>query len=313
QTGGFVYATGVSGTDIVTARYDGTGARLWSTSYNLGGNETARALRLVGNTLYVAGVSGTDALLVGFNKDSGASTLADLYDSGADDRVYSMAFTGTSDFWVAGYTGGINYDYDYLTIKYTVASGPTLSALTLAPATFAGGCQTSTGKVTLTGPAPAGGAVVTITDTNPAASMPASVTVPAGATTAKFTITGVAVTANQTGAVTASYGGVSKSATLTVRPIGVAGVTLSPNPVVGPNSVTGTVTLECPAAPGNIIVTLTSGNPAVANPVPSVRVPAGATSAPFHVSTSDVSVVSYANIRATANGVWKAVRLQVNP
>jgi hypothetical protein len=100
---------------------------------------------------------------------------------------------------------------------------------------------------------------------------------------------------------------------LTVRPIGVASVSISPNPVVGPSPATGTVTLECPAAPGNIVVTLTSDSPAVANVVPSIRVPAGATSAPFHVSTADVSVVRYANIRATANGVWKAVRLQVNP
>ena len=220
NVGGMVFATGVSGSDIVAARYDATGTRLWSTSYNLGGTEEAHALRLVGDNLYVAGRSNTDALLVGFNKDSGASTLADLYDSGADDRAYSMAFTGTSDLWVAGSTSD-NYLYDYLTIKYTVASGPTLSGLTLAPPTFPGGCKTSTGHVTLTGPAPAGGAVVSLANTNPAASMPASVTVPAGATTAKFTITGVEVTSNQTGTATAHYGGVSKSSMLTVRPIGM--------------------------------------------------------------------------------------------
>jgi hypothetical protein len=216
NVGGMVFATGVSGSDIVTARYDATGARLWSTSYNLGGTEEAYALRLVGNDLYVAGRSNTDALVVGFNKDSGASTLVDLYDSGGDDRAYSLALTGTSDFWVAGRASG-----DYLTIKYTVESGPTLSALNLAPPTFPGGCKTSTGHVTLTGPAPAGGAVVSLANTNPAASMPASVTVPAGATTAKFTITGAVVTSNQTGTATAHYGGVSKSAMLTVRPIGM--------------------------------------------------------------------------------------------
>lgn len=219
NVGGFVYATGESGSDIVTARYDGTGARLWSASYDLGGTEEAYALRLVGNSLYVAGRSNADALLVGFDKDSGASKLADLYDSGGEDRATSMAFTGTSDLWVAGRTGD-NFVSDFLTIKYTVASGPALSALTLAPPTFAGGCKTSTGKVTLTGPAPAGGAVVSLANTNPAASLPASVTVPAGATTAKFTITGVAVAANQTGTVTATYGGVSRSATLTVRRTG---------------------------------------------------------------------------------------------
>jgi hypothetical protein len=305
---GMVFATGASGTDIVTARYDATGARLWSTSYNLGGTEEAKALRLVGNNLYVAGRSNTDALLVGFNKDSGASTLADLYDSGADDRAYAMAFTGTSDFWVAG-----RVDDDYLTIKYTVPSGPTLSALTLAPATFAGGCQTSTGKVTLTAPAPAGGAVVTISDTNPAASMPASVTVPAGATTATFTITGVAVAAKQAGTVTASYGGVSKSATVTVRPIGVASLTLSPNPVVGPNSVVGTVTLECTAAPSSITVALSSSNAAVASTPASLSIPAGSKTGTFTVTTADVSVVSSATIKALANGISRTVTLTVNP
>jgi hypothetical protein len=306
---GMVFATGSSGSgDIVTARYDATGTRLWSTSYNLGSTEAGLALRLVGNNLYVAGFSNTDALLVGFNKDSGASTLADLYDSGADERAYSMAFTGTSDFWMAGRAGD-----DYLTIKYTVPSGPTLSALTLAPATFAGGCQTSTGKVTLTAPAPAGGAVVAIADTNPAASMPASVTVPAGATTATFTITGAAVAAKQSGAVTASYGGVSKSATVTVRPIGVASLTLSPNPVVGPNSVVGTVTLECTAAPSSITVSLTSSNAAVASTPASLSIPAGSKTGTFTVTTADVSVVSSANIKALANGISRTVTLTVNP
>jgi hypothetical protein len=305
---GMVFATGASGSDIVTARYDATGARLWSTSYNLGGTEEAFALRLVGNDLYVAGRSNTDALLVGFNKDSGAATLADLYDSGADDRAYSIAFTGASDFWMAGHAGD-----DYLAIKYTVSSGPALSALTLTPATFAGGCKTYSGKVTLTGPAPAGGAVVTLSDTNPAASMPASVTVPAGATTAKFTITGVAVTAKQTGTATAHYGGVSKSATLTVRPIGVLSLTLSPNPVVGPNSVVGTVTLECPAAPGNIVVTLTSSNTAVASTPASLTIPAGSATGTFTVTTADVSAVSSANIKAIANGIVRTVTLTVNP
>jgi len=313
NVGGFVYALGFSGSDIVTARYDGTGARLWSTSYDLGGNEAAYDLRLVGDSIYAAGRSNMDALLVSFNKDSGASTLVDLYDSGSEDFVISMAFAGTGDLWVAGRTGPQFLLYDTLTIKYTVASGPTLSALTLSAGAFAGGCKTSTGTVTLTGPAPAGGAVVTLSDTNPAAGMPASVTVPAGATTAKFTITGVAVTSNQTGTVTASYSGVSSSAVLTVRPIGVASVSISPNPVVGPSPATGMVTLECPAAPGNILVTLSSGNPAVANVVPSIRVPAGAMSAPFHVSTADVSTVSYTTIRATANGISKSIKLTVNP
>lgn len=111
--------------------------------------------------------------------------------------------------------------------------------------------------------------------------MPSSVTVPAGANAVNFNITAPAVTATQLGTVTATYGGVSKSASLTVRPIGVATLALSPNPVVGPASVTGTANLQCAAAPGDVTVALTTTNASVASPAqPSFIIPAGATSGP---------------------------------
>ncbi|HJX26906.1 MAG TPA: hypothetical protein VJ885_03260, partial [Thermoanaerobaculia bacterium] len=191
---------------------------------------------------------------------------------------------------------------------------PVLSALTLSPSTFAGGCQGSTGKVTLSGKAPAGGLMVQLTNTNPAASVPASVTVPAGATFASFPVTAPVVTTLQTGTVDASFGGITKSVTLKVRPIGLVSLTLNLNPVVGPGSVTGTVTLECPAAPGNVTVALSSSTTAVARPaVASVTIPAGSSTATFTVTTADVSAVSYATIKAVAGGVTKSVRLTVNP
>ena len=65
-----------------------------------------------------------------------------------------------------------------------------IQSLTLSPATIAGGSgDSSTGTVTLTAPAPAGGVVVTLASSNIelAATLP-SVTVPAGATSATFTV-----------------------------------------------------------------------------------------------------------------------------
>lgn len=314
---GTVYATGASGTDLRAARYDGaTGARPWSTALNLGGTEQGFALRLVGGSLYVAGQAGANALVAGFDSSTGASTGSDVYDGGYNDVAYSMAFTGTSDFWVAG-TSGNGVNDDLLLLSYTQPaqpSGPVLQDLTLTPASFAGACKTSSGKVTLSAPAPAGGAVVTLSTSNPAARVPASVTVPAGATTAKFTIAGTAVGSPQSGNVTASYGGASRSAVVTVRPIGVAGLTIAPNPVVGPAMTQGSVTLECPAGSGGVTVTLTTSNNSVATPaLSSLTVPAGSTTAAFGILTSDVSVESYANIRATAAGIWKAVKLIVSP
>jgi acetyl esterase/lipase len=189
---------------------------------------------------------------------------------------------------------------------------PVLSSLSLTPASFVGGCQTSTGKVTLTGKAPAGGIVVSLTNGNPAAALPASVTVAAGATSATFAITAPAVTSSQAGTVTATQGGVTKNSTLTVRPVGLAALALAPNPVTGPAPVTGTVTLECAAAPGPVTVTVTTTS-TVAQPTPSFTIPAGQTAGTFNVTTTQVSAVSKATIKATANGTSKSVTLTVNP
>lgn len=191
---------------------------------------------------------------------------------------------------------------------------PALSGLTLTPSTVAGGCGTSTGKVTLTGKAPTGGLVVTLANTNPAATLPTSVTVAAGSNSATFPIATTAVTADQTGTVTASFAGVDKLGTFKVRRIGLLSLSLSPNPVIGPGSVTGTVTLECDAAPGEITVALSSNVTGVARPdVAVVTIPAGTRTATFPITTEDVSTVSTANIKATANGISKSVTLTVQP
>jgi hypothetical protein len=96
------------------------------------------------------------------------------------------------------------------------ASGPSPSALSLSPATVTGGAS-STGTVTLTSAAPSGGAAVTLTSNNSAvATVPAGVTVPAGATSASFTVTSKPVTTQSSVTISASYGGATRTALLTV-------------------------------------------------------------------------------------------------
>ncbi|MES1244246.1 MAG: alpha/beta hydrolase fold domain-containing protein [Acidobacteriota bacterium] len=208
------------------------------------------------------------------------------------------------------------YPGPYAGSTVTIADGPPLelSSLTLTPATFTGGCKTSTGKVTLTAKAPPGGVVVALSNTNPVAAVPSSVTVPYGSTSATFTITASAVTANQAGTVTASYSGKNLNGTLTVKPIGLAALTLSPAAVVGPAPSTGTVTLECPAAPGDVVVALSSSSPGVANPTtPSLTIPAGSSQGTFTVNTADVATQSSPSIKAVAGGITKSVKLTVDP
>jgi Subtilase family len=98
----------------------------------------------------------------------------------------------------------------------------TLSALAVNPTSVNGG-SSSTGTVTLSGPAPSGGAVVNLSSSASAATVPSSVTVIAGYTSGTFTVNTSTVTASTPVTITASYAGVSKTASLTVMPPAAAG------------------------------------------------------------------------------------------
>jgi hypothetical protein len=311
---GGVYVTGGNGQDIVTTRYNAaTGAPAWTETSGGSGQDKGIALRLVGANVWVAGTSSNgannDALLVGLDAATGTEIGQDRIDQSGAESVVAMTGVGNR-LWLAG-----NADGDFLTARYTVPvpAGPSLTSLTLSATTFPGGCKSSTGWVTLSAPAPAGGVVVSLTDTIPATTLPASVTVPAGQTRTSFPITAPHVATKQTGVVTASYGGASQSATLTVRPLAVSSLVLSPNPVTGPGRVDGSVLLECAAGPGGVTVRLSSNKTAVAwTSSASMVIPAGAATGRFTVSTADVTATQYVDIRATTDGGGRSVRLQVN-
>ncbi len=91
----------------------------------------------------------------------------------------------------------------------------TLQSLTISPTAVWGG-STATGTVTLSGPAPAGGAVVQLRSSSTRARVPSSITVPAGARSASFTIQTTSSFSITTVTITATYNGTSRSAQLTV-------------------------------------------------------------------------------------------------
>jgi len=91
-----------------------------------------------------------------------------------------------------------------------------LVSLSVNPTSVLGGVQNSTGTVTLNGPAPAGGAVVTLTDNSLGCNRPPSVTIAAGATSATFTVTTGVVLVTSTCTVTGTYQGTNRSANLEI-------------------------------------------------------------------------------------------------
>jgi Domain of unknown function (DUF4082)/Bacterial Ig domain len=195
---------------------------------------------------------------------------------------------------------------------------PIVSSLTLSPTSVTGGTSSPTGTVTLNGPAPSGGAVVSLSSNNSAvASVPSSgsVTVPAGATTATFPVTTSAVATSTLVTITASYGsGAPQTTSLTVIPPVVSSMALNPPSVIGGplGPSTGTVTLNGPAPSGGAVVSLSSSNPSVANVPASVTVPAGATSTTFPVSTSIVITSQTVTISGSYDNTAQSANLTVH-
>ena len=190
---------------------------------------------------------------------------------------------------------------------------PGAIALNLAPQYEVAGCQPVVGYVYSPSPAPAGGLLVSLSDNLAAASVPATVTIPAGAIGATFTISTMPVTSVQSGLVTATVNGQSVSQDLSIRPIGVSAITLTPSTVTGGKTIAGTATLDCGAAPAGITVRVISSNPAVASPVPStITIPKGQSSANFQVTTKKVASRVVVTIQGKANGTSKYADLKLN-
>jgi hypothetical protein len=194
---------------------------------------------------------------------------------------------------------------------------PTLSALSLSPTSVNGGAS-STGTVTLTAAAPSGGAVVPLSDNSSATTLPSTVTVAAGATSATFTVSTTSVTTTTTSTISASYGGVTRTAAMTVNapgtpaPAALSAVSVNPASVVGGSSSQGTVTLTAAAPSGGFVVSLSDNDAAAATPA-SVTVAQGATSATFTITTMSVTTSTPVTISASAAGVTRTATLTVGP
>ena len=118
----------------------------------------------------------------------------------------------------AGVAGPFSASRRFTAQAPSTTTPASLSAVSVSPTSVVGG-TTSQGTITLTGAAPSGGAVVTLSSANTSVvSVPASVTVAAGASSATFNVNTSAVTANTSVTITATYGGVSRTTTLTVTP-----------------------------------------------------------------------------------------------
>jgi trimeric autotransporter adhesin len=140
--------------------------------------------------------------------------------AGATSATFSVTTSAVTANTAVTLTGTYNGTSRTSTLTVTPVPPPaSLNALVLNPTSVTGGAA-SQATVTLTSAAPVGGSLVALSSNSAAASVPGSVTVPAGATSAAFTASTSAVTAVTSATISAILGGVTRSAALTVNPPG---------------------------------------------------------------------------------------------
>jgi hypothetical protein len=205
-------------------------------------------------------------------------------------------------------------DFEVVQLGWKPAGGgAALNGVSANPSQVVGG-SSSTGTVTMSAPAPANGAVVSLSSASGAVSVPGSVTVSQGASSANFGITTSPVGAQTLTSISASYGGVIRTATFTVNPSGppaLASLSVNPAIVAGGSSAIGTVTLTAPAPAGGAQVTLGNSRPGVATVPPGVLVAAGKTSNTFTVTTSATHRNNAVTLSASYGGVTTTATLTV--
>lgn len=204
---------------------------------------------------------------------------------------------------------------------------PIIDTIFATPVTVTGG-QPSTATIRLTAPAPTGGLVVTLFSRLPlTATMPPTVTFPAGATEETVPITTYpgfpsSTTTDEIDAAalaTIVHNGINVVTGAVQEPLSVGATTFNAPlvngiaTVTGGNAVIATIPLTGPAPAGGSLVMLVSTDTTVATVPPSVLVSAGATSASFVVTTKTVASPRSSNIGGSIGNGFVVSTLDVNP
>jgi hypothetical protein len=185
---------------------------------------------------------------------------------------------------------------DIRTATFTVAV-PIAASVSVAPNPVQGGTNT-TGTVNLSGPAgPSGVPVQLSTSASTVATTPVSVIVAPGSTSANFTINTSTVANVALVSIRASRYNVA-TAPLTVLPVPMTSLTLSPTTVKGGKKSTGTVVIAS-ALSVPYTVELSSSNEAIATVPFTVTILPGKTSAKFFVTTVRPPANTVVTITAT--------------
>ncbi len=216
------------------------------------------------------------------------------------------------------------YSTSVKTVEITIANGGTsktakltilplkVESVTFSPTSVRSG-TTSKATIKLNGPAPSAGKTVKLTTSGPIKAA-TSVKVAAGKTSATVTVSTKEVFKSSTGKLTADLK-VKVTANLTVVPLKIKTVSLSPSAVDSGDDTVFTVTMDGKAPAGGIEVdVLASGSNGPGIPE-TIVVEEGATSATYEFDVPELGNVTAAGItfQATYNENSKSANLEIAP
>jgi hypothetical protein len=234
----------------------------------------------------------------------------------------SVAVPGGSSFVTFRFVTGQVDTPTTVTMTATIGSISTTKSFTVSPSSLRsldgmpfrqnGGVPLGA-TVMLNGQAPAGGAVVSLSSSSPAAQPPASVTVPAGGESVSFTMPTSQVSADTPVTITATWRGASVQATTTLTPQPApTSITLDPTTTSGSSGSFGRVTAADPRD-ADVTFSLSTSRPDLVTIPNSVTVPQFAAAGGFNIGTSPVSTKTLVTISVSGGGVTLSATLTLDP
>lgn len=186
-----------------------------------------------------------------------------------------------------------------------------IASLVIAPSQLVGGAS-AIGTITLSGPAPAGGATISLAGNSSSVSVPVTVTIPSGGLSSTFAVTTRVVSSIVPAIVTASWGTSRAGATLTLTASPLVNLSDLSVRMTDDNLAEGTITLTAAAPHGGVVIPVSTDSPLYVSVPATVVIPEGTTSATFSMPTSSTGIGHKAVITATSSGVTKSATLTIN-
>jgi outer membrane protein assembly factor BamB len=291
---GYIYAIGTQITTVPVSKIS------LSNSSVVGGQSTTATV-----TLKQAAPSVGDVVMLSTNHASAKMQTALFFPSGTTSQTFAIGSLGVASNLVA-------------TISATSGSETVQTNLTIHPATLIGisatsvnGGTASVGTVRLSGLTPPTGAVINLSSSDAAATVPKTVTIPAESQSITFAIKTTAEEATHQVTLSATFGGVTKSWSMSVYGDAISKLSFNPATLAGGASTTGTVTLASAAPPEGWLVNLKVDNATYIVIPASVKVAGGSMTANFPVKTNISSQNYTGTITASDALTAKAVVLSV--